>query len=74
MKSSIRADSSASRGNAHEMEDDAIILLTKTTKANINDVLVVVGQELKITAKIPRYDVQGNLDHYQISGMIWSLS
>jgi hypothetical protein len=71
-KSAVRADTSASRGNAHEIETSAVILLTATTTARIHDIIEVAGQTLKITAKFPRYNIIGTLDHYQIEATIWS--
>ena len=73
-KSAVRADTSASRGNAREFQDDAEILLTKTSIAEIDDVIVVGGQSFLISSKFPRYDVRGELDHIQISCTYWSTS
>ncbi len=72
VKSAVRADTSASRGSARELHADSVILLTKNTAANIDDILEVAGQSLKVQAKFPRFDVQGNLDHFEIQASIWS--
>lgn len=71
-KTSVRADSSASRGNSREVEISSVILLEATTQANIDDILEVAGARLQITGKSPRYDVAGRLDHYEITAQIWS--
>jgi hypothetical protein len=70
-KSSVRADTSASRGNARELEANAIILLTKDTKANIDDAIIVGGNRLRIISMFPRYDLQGVLDHHEITCAYW---
>jgi len=72
VKSAVRADTSASRGSARELHADAVFLLTKTTCANIDDIIEVAGQVLKIKSKFPRFDVQGVLDHYEVDAVIWS--
>jgi hypothetical protein len=71
-KTSVRADSSASRGNAIEEEVVSIILLTSKTQANKDDIIEVAGVKLRIVARHPRFDVTGRLDHYQISATMWS--
>jgi hypothetical protein len=71
-KSSVRADSSASRGAARELETNSVILLTKTTRAAIDDVVEVNSMKIRVTGKFPRHDLQGALDHYEISGTYWS--
>jgi hypothetical protein len=71
-KSSVRADSSATRGSASEFEADAVILLPPKTKANVNDILIVGGIKLRISGIRPRFDVQGNIDHKEIDAIFWS--
>lgn len=71
-KSSVRADSSASRGNARELQADAVILLTTSTKAKIDDVIEIGGAKFKISGSFPRHDVNGRLDHIEVHAMIWS--
>jgi hypothetical protein len=72
-KSSVRADSSASRGNAREIVADVVILMTTVTQANIDDVIAFGQSQFRITGKEPRYDVRGQLDHYEIQASIWSV-
>lgn len=71
-KSAVRADTSASRGNARELEAKAEILLQPTTIAHIDDLIEVSGVKLRIMSKFPRRNMQGVLDHYQISCTYWS--
>jgi hypothetical protein len=72
MKSAVRADSSASRGNAKELVSDSLILLAATTVAGIDDLIEVSGAKLRILSKHPRYSVGGTLDHYEITASVWS--
>lgn len=71
-KSAVRADSSASRGNAKELVTDSLILLEKSTKANQDDLIEIAGMTLRILSKHPRWSVTGELDHYEITASIWS--
>ena len=71
-KTSVRTDSSASRGNAHEFQSDAVLLLPAKTIAKINDILIVRGHSLKITMMHPRYNVLGELDHQEVAADVWA--
>lgn len=71
-KSSVRADTSASRGNAQEMEVVSKFLLTKTTVAQINDILIYGGHSFRVKSMFPRHDLQGSLDHYEVTCTFWS--
>lgn len=71
-KSSVRADTSASRGNARELQVDAKFLLTKTTKAEIDDVIEFGSESFRVAQKFPRHDTQGRLDHYEIVCTFWN--
>ena len=73
-KTSVRSDSSASRGNAHELLYDAVILVGPRTKAAMHDIMTVNGYKLEIMTVQPRYDIDGNLDHYQLDLQIWTKS
>jgi hypothetical protein len=70
-KSSVRADSSASRGTAQEMEAQSVILLGASTRAQIDDIIIVAGYKLRITGRQPRFDVDMRLDHYEINATMW---
>jgi hypothetical protein len=71
-QTTVRTDSSASRGNAMETVANAVLLFTKNTAANIDDVIEFAGAKLKIVSKHPRYSVTGDLDHYEIGAVTWS--
>lgn len=71
-KSAVRADTSATRGNARELIADSLILLSKDTRGEIDDVIVVAGYELRILTKQPRFSTTGVLDHYEITASVWS--
>jgi hypothetical protein len=70
-KSSVRADSSASRGNAQEMEATSVILLGAATRARIDDIIIVAGHQLRIKSMQMRYDASMRLDHYEINATMW---
>lgn len=72
VKSSIRADSSASRGTAHELQTNGTVLLTSVTKALMHDILEIRGQQMKIIGVQPRWDATGALDHIEVTVSIWS--
>ncbi|MPQ56300.1 hypothetical protein [Duganella sp. FT27W] len=71
-KTTVRADSSASRGNAQELETTSIILLPANTLAKIDDIIQVAAIKLRIATREPKYDVTGRLDHYRIQATMWS--
>lgn len=70
-KTSVRADSSASRGNAEEIVADARLLFIKTTVIQMDDLVTVAGYQLRVIGVFPRYTVQGRLDHWQVDCSIW---
>jgi len=71
MKSSVRADTTASRGTAQEKQVEALILLDPKTVASIDDIMEVHGVVLRIVSMFPRHSVSGQLDHYEVTGTIW---
>lgn len=68
---SVRADSSASRGQAEQRISDAEFLLTINTVAEIDDLFSIGDFKFLIIAKEPRFNVFGRLDHYQIQCAVW---
>ncbi|MCY1369148.1 hypothetical protein D9M69_561690 [compost metagenome] len=70
-KTSVRADSSASRGNAEEMVAVGEILLTRDTRASHNDVIEIYGIKYLIVGKSPQVSVRGELDHFLIQVVTW---
>lgn len=72
VKSSVRTDSSASRGNAHEFQNNGVVLLTAKTKAVLHDILIIRGLTLKIVMMHPRYDAAGRFDHFECQLQMWT--
>lgn len=70
-KSSVRADSSASRGFADEITTDARLLFLPTEDILVGDKVTVATIELRVTGKFPRFDVMGRHDHFQVDCMRW---
>ena len=71
-KSSVRADTSASRGSARERETPhAIILLGPFTAGRIDDIIDVGGVLLRIMSLEQRFDIDGRMDHYEITCSYW---
>lgn len=71
-KSSVRADSSATRGNAREFEADALFLVSPKSRAEIDGLIEVMSHTFRIISKFPRHAVDGRLDHYEIGCDYWS--
>lgn len=67
----VRADSGATRSHADEFVTQNRILVAATTKAALDDRLEVIGFKIRIKAMRPRYNVVGQLDHYEIEGEEW---
>lgn len=65
-KSSVRADTSASRGQMEQMEGDAMFLLPIYVKVNEGDVFHKDHLWLEVAMVEPRRSIQGNLDHYEV--------
>lgn len=72
MKTSVRADSSASRGNADEVVADARLLFLPQTDVAEGDEVNVAGFRLKVVGIFPRYNMPGKLDHWQVDADIWA--
>jgi hypothetical protein len=72
VKSAVRADSSASRGAAMELQAKAHILLEATTVAQLDDIIEVNGLTLRISQRFPRHSLRGVIDHVEIHAVEWS--
>ncbi|MGE8141854.1 hypothetical protein ACQKOE_07750 [Novosphingobium sp. NPDC080210] len=68
--STVRADSSASRGAAEETTAQAVILVPATTAIAVGDVLELLGERIEVTGRHPRINTRGTLDHIEIHGKI----
>lgn len=70
-RSSVRADSSASRGSAREYIGEAKLLFPATADIDLDDQVEVNGFKLRITSFFPRHSLQGVLDHFEVQAGIW---
>lgn len=64
-KTSVRTDSSASRGAADETVADAKILIAKTMKPEIGDLFKFEDVEYVVSGVFVRRSVIGIVDHYE---------
>lgn len=71
-KSAVRADTSATRGNAREMEADTVLLLAPNTVAAIDDNIELRGHQFRVMSMSSRFGVMGNLDHYEAKCTYWT--
>tara|TARA_B100000749_G_scaffold148090_1_gene113659 strand:+ start:648 stop:1013 length:366 start_codon:yes stop_codon:yes gene_type:complete len=65
-KSSVRADSSGSRGRAEQLEGVARFLFRRTQKIKTGDIITKDGFTLEVIEVFPRRDVSGRLDHLEV--------
>ena len=72
LKTSIRADSSASKGQATEITALARILFLPNENIGPRDKVAVSGYELEVESVYPRHDVNGQLDHLQVDLKRWA--
>lgn len=70
-KTTVRADSSASRGAAREAVGEAELLFPVSTDIGFDDQIEVAGWLLRVTGIFPRHNLQGVLDHQQVYCAIW---
>lgn len=66
IKSSIRADSSASRGNAREIETSIDVLLPASARIAVEDQMMLLGLTVRVISIFPRYNTSGSLHHLEI--------
>lgn len=75
-ESTVRADSSASRGRAEEHISDGRLLLKPSETLKLGDVIEVAvkgGDNIKITVRriFRRVDIAGVVHHIDIEGDVW---
>lgn len=70
-KTSVRADSSASRGAAEERVSMAKILFPVKIAPLAGWKVEIAGFQLRIAKVQPRWDVNGRLDHYETELELW---
>lgn len=71
-KTSVRTDSSASRGNAGEITANSRMLFAATQPIGIGDKVEFDGVQLIITEIFPRRDMSGKVDHYDCVLQKWT--
>lgn len=70
VQTSVRADSSGSRGAAEEEVLQAVILIPPTFQVSKGDVIKILGRTIEIEGIEPRNDVFGRLHHQEVRGNI----
>lgn len=70
-KSSVRADSSASRGTAIEETVQSVLLFGPASDIALDDHIEIAGLRLAVSGRHPRFDAAGKLDHYRIEAAAW---
>jgi hypothetical protein len=71
-RTTVRADSSSSRGHGDEKTAQSKVLLSGETIADLGDRLVVLGAQLRIIEMRPRLDISGYVDHYETDCELWA--
>lgn len=69
-QTSVRADSTGSRGAAQELVLQSKILVPEGTPVDQGDLLVVLGFTVEVIGVHPRVDTQGNTDHLELRAKI----
>lgn len=62
----VRADSSATRGNARELTVNARLLFQRSVEVKNGDIVDILGIRLKVAGVFPRLDAAGRVDHHQV--------
>jgi hypothetical protein len=70
IESSVRADSSASRGSAEQEVLQAKLLIPAHVAVKKGDVIRILGREVEIASIHLRLDVFGQSNHQEIGGNI----
>lgn len=70
-RSSVRADSSASRGSAQEYQGTAKMLFPATIDLARDDQVQVLTHKLRVVSIFPRHSLNGVLDHYEVELTVW---
>jgi len=71
-KTSVRTDSSASRGNAEEVVAAAKILFQPHIEIGLGDRFEIAGLTLRVTSIQPRIAVTGQHDHNEVEFEVWT--
>jgi len=65
-QSSVRADTSGTRGQSEQNQGDARFLFPKSLKLKVGDVIFKDDHWLEVTEVTARRNVIGKLDHHQV--------
>jgi hypothetical protein len=71
VKTPVRADSSATRGNAEEEVSVSKILFPKTVALTEGDKFIISGVNLRIIGIRQQNNVLGQLDHFEVDLGMW---
>lgn len=71
VKTTVRSDSSATRGNAEELTAQAKVLFSPSTDVKMNDKFEKDGVALRVVGVQPRRAVTGKLDHIEVDMEAW---
>lgn len=71
-KTSVRADSSATRGYAEEVTVAARLLFAPGVQISKGDKVDVLGMSIRVIEVMPRINLYGRLDHNQVDGVMWA--
>lgn len=74
LRTSVRTDTSATGGNAHEYAADSRLLFNLDAPIDIGDKVTVAGVTLKVDAKFVRNSVNGNGHHWQVDASVYTNS
>lgn len=68
----VRADSSQSRGHGDEFTSTHKILLSGETRVKLGDQITLRGRLIRVMTMHDRYDVGGTIDHFEVTGELWA--
>lgn len=71
VQTSVRADSSSSRGAAQEVVSNAVLLFLPSVAIKIDDKVEIAGFSLRVSGIHPRFNVRGVHDHNEVHFEIW---
>ena len=65
-KTSVRTDSSATRGSAKEDFNSSRILFPSNVRLSFGDKVSINGFKMTVSKVHPRYSIPGRLDHWEV--------
>ncbi len=70
-RSSVRADSSASKSKAYLATSSARLIFDENSEVLVGDHITVDGQELRVTGMFHRFGLRGRPGHFEIEAEAW---